>query len=118
VFNESTMAGSLMWLFIIIFFGAIILGIICGIGFAIWGLISTKMWEHFTVDFNDEFTEEELDDAWAAHEIKKHYRFIGFRKYGIWDTDTDKWYGSIHFQFLKYWDKELFRWHTKKGLWD
>ena len=62
-------------------------------------------------------TEDELDQAWAEKVFKRHQRFIGLRRYTIWDTETNQWSKAIHFQFLKYVDKELFRWNVKKPDW-
>ena len=46
-----------------ILLGAMAFGIICGIIAAIWGLISTKLWEKFTIDedwyYNDEKDEDD-----------------------------------------------------------
>ena len=61
-------------------------------------------------DFDDE-------DSWAIKSIKRHYKWIGFRRYMVWNSETDKWYRSIHFQFLDKYDKEVIRWSIKKGLW-
>lgn len=107
------MEDSAAMIFAITLISLLVLSSIVGITFGIYGYISAKLWELSAkkLSYND------WEDAWANHEIKKHYRYIGFKKYGIWDSETDKWYGSIHFQFLKWYDKELFRWNIKKGLW-
>lgn len=62
-------------------------------------------------------TEDELENAWAEKVLKRHYRYIGPRIYTIWETETNQWSKSIHFQFLKYIDKELFKWNIKTPGW-
>jgi hypothetical protein len=71
----------------------------------------------FTPKFTEEIDEEKLEYDWAMAEIKRHYKYIGFRKYFNWDSKINKWHKSIHFQFLDKFDYELIKWNTKKGLW-
>ena len=71
MFNESTTTGSLMWLFIILFFGSVGVGIILGTIMVIWGLISTKLWNFFTVDFREDIDKlEEIVNEWGKNERK------------------------------------------------
>ena len=97
---------------------AVSFGVIVGIGLGIWGLISVKFWEHFTVepDFTEK-TDDELDLEWAIKSIKRHNRFVGIRIYTGRDPNG-QWFKSLHIQVYKWYDKEIIRWNIKKGLWD
>ena len=93
--------------------GLMLISSFLGITFGIYGYASAKLWERNAKSMSV----EETENIWAINEIKRHYNWIGPRKYLTWNSETNKWYSSIHFQFLKWYDKELFRWNTKKGLW-
>ena len=99
-------------------------GMVVGLVAAIWGLISVKLWEHFSVvpDFTESIDDEDgwslADEIWARKAVRRHYRFIGIRRYTGLDTETRQWFKSLHLQIYKWVDKEIVRWNTKKGLWD
>ena len=45
---------------------------------------------------------EDADDlAWAKKAIKRHYRFVGIRRYTGWNNETNQWYKSLHLQIFK-----------------
>ena len=67
-------------------------------------------------EFDDDFDWGPLEDAWVKKVLNRHYRFVGIRRYTGRDLDG-KWFKSLHLQIYKWYDKELFRWNTKKGLW-
>ena len=69
-------------------------------------------------DFTEEWDKEPLDEydiEWAMAAIRRHYRFVGIRRYTGKDTNN-QWFKSLHLQIFK-WDKEIIRWNIKKGLW-
>jgi hypothetical protein len=71
----------------------------------------------FTPKFTEEIDEENLEYDWVTKKIKRHYRYIGFRRYLGWDSKTKQWYKLIYFQFLDKCDYKLIKWNTKRGLW-
>ena len=104
----------------IIFFGAIILGIISGIIAVIWGLISTKLWENFTLEedwyVNDDDEEDDLwDEAWARSAISKEENRKGFYFTYLLDTNN-KWYKIWNFQWKQRVKIQILKWKIKKGF--
>jgi hypothetical protein len=105
----------------IIFFGAIILGIISGIIAAVWGLISTKLWESFTLEedcyANDDDEEDDLwDEAWARSAISKEENRKGFYFTYLLDTNN-KWYKIWNFQWKQRVKIQILKWRTRRKLW-
>ena len=54
---------------------------------------------------------------WVNKIVKRYYRFVGIRRY-TGRNINGQWYKSIHLQIYKWYDKEIFRWNIKDGLWD
>lgn len=102
-------------IFAITLISLFVISSIIGITFGIYGYASAKLWE-LTAKKMD-LSIEDYEDGWFKVWDKRHYKYIGFRRYGHWDPKTDKWHRSIHFQFLDKYDKQLVRWNMNKGLW-
>ena len=103
----------------IILFAAMALGIISGVIVAIWGFVSNKFWEKFTIDENwysdDEKNEDDLwDEAWARSAIYKEENRKGFYFTYLLDTNG-KWYKIWNFQWKQRVKIEILKWSTK--LW-
>ena len=105
-----------------ILLGAMAFGIICGIIAAIWGLISSKLWEKFTIDedwyYNDEKDEEDLwDEYWARSAINKEKTRKGFYFTYLLDTNG-KWYKIWNFQWKQRVKIQILKWRTRRKLWE
>lgn len=71
------------------------------------------------IDFAEDFDNEPLDEYemdWVEKVVKRHYKFVGIRRYTGRDTNG-QWFKSLHLQVYKWYNKELFIWNIKKGLW-
>ena len=68
-------------------------------------------------EFDDDFDWGPLEDAWVKKVLNRHYRYIGLRRYTAFNPENDQWSMSIHFQFLKFYDKRLFSWKINKPDW-
>ena len=75
------------------------------------------------IDFTERIDDEDddgwdlADELWARKAIKRHYRFIGIRRYTGWDTETDQWFKSLHLQVFSWYDKQIIKWNIKKPRW-
>ena len=105
----------------IILLGAMVFGIICGVIAVVWGLISTKLWESFTLDqdwyADDEVNDEDLwDEAWARSTIYKEENRKGFYFTYLLDTNN-KWYKIWNFQWKQRVKIQILKWRTRRKLW-
>lgn len=70
------------------------------------------------IDFTEDIDrEDEWERAWAEKVIKRHFRYIGFRIYTGFDTETRQWHRSLRFQWLNKIDKKIIEWKINKPNW-
>jgi hypothetical protein len=69
------------------------------------------------IDFTESIDNEDPDFEWVKSIVSRHYNYVGFRIYTGFNTETNQWYKSIHFQIYKWLDKQLFKWNIKKPDW-
>jgi hypothetical protein len=62
-------------------------------------------------------SEKNWEDLWVEKVIKRHFRYIGFRIYTGFDTETRQWHRSLRFQWLNKIDKKIIEWKINKPDW-